>query len=264
MRRGILRNRLLLGIGAFVLLACAAAIKSDRRGGASAEATYRAGQHALVQHDLETAAADFRRASDLATDPDKKAWSQYQLAMCLVVQPAKRAEAIAALRSLVRSEPRHFLAARAQSDLDRLEGRKSRPFTPPPLDVDCGPEALAYILQHSFGKPASLSTLRHLAGVGPHGATLLGLDKAAKASGLKAEGMKVDLNYLRRMRPPAILWIRRSHYIAFLSTEAAIAPPFWKIRVYDPAGTSEEVITPEELQKTWDGYLLKISAPCKA
>ncbi|HET6385128.1 MAG TPA: cysteine peptidase family C39 domain-containing protein [Armatimonadota bacterium] len=259
-------SRMRLFIAAAVAAGCIAIVigagSRDRSGRGAYY--YRSGQHALVRHDLKTAAADFKRAASLTNDPDKRAWAQYQLAECQVVQPTKRSEAIAALRALIEDEPRHFLAARAQAELDRLEGKKTHPFTPPPLDVDCGPEALAYILQHSFGKRASVSSLRHLAGAGPHGATLLGLQKAAEASGLKAVGMKVDLNYLRRMPPPAILWIRRSHYIAFLSTEAAIAPPFWKIRVYDPAGTHEEVITPEELQKTWDGYLLKISAPRKA
>jgi len=255
---------MLLGIGAFVLLACIAGLSSGRRGTVSAAAFYHGGQRALLRHDLKTAAVDFQHASDLTTDPEKRAWAQYQLGECYQAQPSKRAEAIAALRTLIKDEPHHFLAARAQAEIDRLQGRKSHPFTPPPLDVDCGPEVLAYLLQHSFGKPASLSTLRHLAGVNSHGTTLLGLQRAAESRGLKAEGMKVDLNYLRRMRPPAILWIRRSHFDAFLGTEAGIQPPFWKVRVYDPAGTREEVISPEELQTTWDGYLLKISAPRKA
>lgn len=226
----------------------------------SAAAAYHAAQVASYHHRYARAEAGFTRARDLTSDPDKAAWAQYQLASCFLAQPAKRSQAMAALRQEIRDYPHHFLAARAQADLDRLEGRTPEPPAVAALDTDCGPECLQYLLRRTLHRWVSLATLRKLAGTDEHGTTLLGLQKAARAEGLNAVGMQVDEAYFRRMPQPTICWTKRSHFVAVTATPAMITPPFWSIRLYDPTGRGEKTVSPGEFSQQWDGYVLALSA----
>lgn len=225
----------------------------------AARSFYRAGQSAVLHQDYTIAGADFQKAKSLTSDPDQQAWADYQLACIEVAQPSHKPQAIAALERFCREYPHHYLAAQALNDLDRLEGVKPAIPQLPELDTDCGPECLQYLLKHSFHRSVSVASLRIVAGTGAHGTTLLGLQKAAEQKGLKASGMQVDLNYIRRMRNPLIAWTKRSHFVAVIATPISLHSPFWSVRVYDPAGQGERNLTPSEFQREWDGYILTLS-----
>ena len=187
--RGCVVRKALVAILTAVLALAAAFAFAARTGvnsSATAASAYHAGQVASYQRHYSHAEADFAHARDLTSDPDKAAWAQYQLASCYLAQPAQRSQAIPALQRLIHDYPHHFLAARAQADLDRLEGKKPTTIVAAAIDTDCGPECLQYLLVHFFHRSVSLTTLRKLAGTNEHGTTLLGLQKAAQAMGLHA------------------------------------------------------------------------------
>jgi hypothetical protein len=116
---------------------------------------------------------------------------------------------------------------------------------------DCGPRALA-ILCGKLGVQTTSEELVKLAGTGKYGTTLAGLEKAAKAKGLTAEGIQVDSAALRRLKGVAVAWADGDHYLAVLQVDGD------RTTIQDPNETREEVIETDLLLKRSGGILLTV------
>ena len=79
-------------------------------------------------------------------------------------------------------------------------------------EVECSAASLAMVLAH-YGKWVSLSELRHTLGISRDGATALDIVKGAEKYGLKAGGAVGGFDKLQGVQVPAIIWIRRSHFV---------------------------------------------------
>ena len=95
------------------------------------------------------------------------------------------------------------------------EDRPPRPLSTDhrPLTTDCGPKALLAVSE-KLGVRVTLAELSRAAGVTRRGTTLEGLARAARAQGLKAEGVQMDEKALSRLHTPAIAWVDGDHYLA--------------------------------------------------
>jgi ABC-type bacteriocin/lantibiotic exporter with double-glycine peptidase domain len=97
--------------------------------------------------------------------------------------------------------------------------------------------------------------LSRLARTDRYGTTLAGLERAAKAEGLHAEGVQMDLNALKRMEGGGLSWVDGDHFVALLSVSGEDA------RIRDPNHAEEETIPTEALLRRSGGIVLKISRP---
>lgn len=77
---------------------------------------------------------------------------------------------------------------------------------------DCGPSALRMVLDDA-GIITSSSAIEQIVPLSKRGATMLDLRSAAKQLGLKLEGWKLSIDSLPSINFPAILFIRKNHYI---------------------------------------------------
>jgi ATP-binding cassette subfamily B protein len=116
---------------------------------------------------------------------------------------------------------------------------------------DCGPRALQIGLQ-KLGIRADLERLRKVAGTGRRGTNLAGLEKAAAAYGIRAEGIQVNAAALRKTTPPAVAWVNGNHYLAVLEIEGD------SVTVRDPNKEKEEVMEADEVIRRSGGVLLTL------
>ncbi len=79
-------------------------------------------------------------------------------------------------------------------------------------EVECSAASLAMVLAHD-GKWVPLSDLRHTLGISRDGATALDIVKGAEKYGLKSGGTIGGFDKLQGVAVPAIIWIRRSHFV---------------------------------------------------
>ena len=117
---------------------------------------------------------------------------------------------------------------------------------------DCGPRALAIIAEH-LGVKAGTAQLARTAGTTIRGTNLEGLKRAAHSIGLEAQGVQLDLQALKQLDTPALLWADGNHFIAVLRISGDTAS------VRDPNSEKEEVVETEGLLRRSGGILLKIS-----
>lgn len=138
----------------------------------------------------------------------------------------------------------------------------SVPVPTPPVDhhptsrlasqADCGPRVLL-MLCPQLGVRTTLDTLRRQAGTTAAGTTMKGLARAAKAVGLKAQGVSMDKQALKQLSDPAIAWYDGNHYVALLSVDGEQAT------IHDPNKPDEEVLPINELLGRSGGFLLTLS-----
>jgi ABC-type bacteriocin/lantibiotic exporter with double-glycine peptidase domain len=95
-----------------------------------------------------------------------------------------------------------------------------------------------------------------VAGTTEKGTSLEGLAKAAKALGLKAEGVQVSREALARIEMPAIAWVNGNHYIAALSVRGE--GDQGTALIHDPNAAREQTIPQEQLLRQCSGYLLLV------
>jgi hypothetical protein len=131
---------------------------------------------------------------------------------------------------------------------------------PPPVSsssvsADCGPRALALVCQR-LGVSASVARLRQAAGTTEQGTSMAGLAKAARAVGLKAEGVQVSREGLGHVELPALAWVNSSHYLVVWSVQGDAEQGTATIR--DPNQVQEETIPREKLLQLCGGYLLLV------
>jgi NHLM bacteriocin system ABC transporter peptidase/ATP-binding protein len=79
-------------------------------------------------------------------------------------------------------------------------------------EVECSAASLAMVLAH-YGKWVPLSDLRESLGISRDGATALDIIKGAEKYGLKASGTIGGFDKLQGVQVPAIIWVRRSHFV---------------------------------------------------
>lgn len=95
-------------------------------------------------------------------------------------------------------------------------------------EVECGAASLCMILAQ-LGKWVPLSSMREACGISRDGATARDLVDAAQGFGLVGAGHVGDNSKLVDLQMPAIIWIRRSHFVVL---EGAKDGTYW---INDPA-----------------------------
>ena len=107
--------------------------------------------------------------------------------------------------------------------------------------VECGAASLGMILAH-LGRWETLENLRQACGVTRDGANAIAIMQAAEHYGLTPEGHRGMVSDLNGISAPAIVWVRRSHFIVL---EGAHNGTF---HVNDPARGRYQLTTDEFTQ----------------
>lgn len=84
---------------------------------------------------------------------------------------------------------------------------------------DCGPAALAMVLDH-FGVPVPFDSLRKFANLKANGSSMLALGEIAGRSGISAEGWRLTFSDLQKAPLPGIALIRRNHFVVITALDA--------------------------------------------
>ena len=114
--------------------------------------------------------------------------------------------------------------------------------------VECGAASLAMILAY-YGRWISLEESRTSCGVSRDGASAFSVIKAARMYGLQAKGLRVELDYLDRLKRPAILHWGFAHFLVYCGK---LGP--WYV-INDPA-QGRCFMSREEVAKKFTGICL--------
>ena len=93
-------------------------------------------------------------------------------------------------------------------------GGRRIPFVQQLSAMECGAASLTMVLGY-FGRRVALDDVREVLGPGRDGVTAAGLVNAAEHFGLRARGVRVDLDELEYIDRGAILHWRFSHFVVF-------------------------------------------------
>ncbi|MBA2556835.1 MAG: hypothetical protein H0V12_05730 [Chloroflexi bacterium] len=93
---------------------------------------------------------------------------------------------------------------------------------------DCGPAALAEALRLR-GVVVSSEEIERLAGTTVRGTSMLGLQRAAAAVGVRADGMMLGFDDLHRVPLPVLVFVRGRHFVLVTAVDGYV------VSVHDPA-----------------------------
>lgn len=97
--------------------------------------------------------------------------------------------------------------------------------------MDCGPTCLRMVAKY-YGKRLKATKLRHTAGYGKEGVSLLGISYAAESMGFRTRGVQVGMDeLLNDVTLPCILHWNQNHFVVLIPQKARKN----KIKIADPA-----------------------------
>jgi hypothetical protein len=120
----------------------------------------------------------------------------------------------------------------------------------------CGPAALAAICRH-YGLPATEAEIAHLAGTTSAGTSMLGLQSAARAKGLAAEGMRMTLASLPNAPRPCLLFFRPGHF-AVLTGVGRLPNGHGELFYLADPSLGQRTMTADRLGALWHGEVLVV------
>jgi ABC-type bacteriocin/lantibiotic exporter with double-glycine peptidase domain/CRP-like cAMP-binding protein len=130
------------------------------------------------------------------------------------------------------------------------ESRRNRgrrfPFVAQYDASDCGVACLAMVARR-FGKKASVTYLRDVAGTGTEGTTLTGIVEAGRAIGLDVEPLRASKDRLDELTLPAIVHYKGNHWIVLYAVAAR------EVYVADP-GIGLRELPRDEFLADWTGF----------
>jgi ATP-binding cassette subfamily B protein len=115
-------------------------------------------------------------------------------------------------------------------------------------DADCGAACLAMVLGF-FGKRVELGELRDVTGANRDGVTALSIVTAARAYGMRARGVRADLDILRHLPRGSILHWEFSHFVVFERVTRG------GVKVVDPAH-GRRIVSTDELRRAFTGVAI--------
>ena len=124
------------------------------------------------------------------------------------------------------------------------------PYIQQTTSTDCGAACLAMVLAY-HGKRVRLEEVRDAAGVDRDGSDALAILQAARWYGLRARGVKIDIEDFTYLEPGAILHWEFNHFVVFERLHKA------SITIVDPAG-GRQVVPLEQVGRAFTGVALTL------